>query len=100
MDKASGELLREVNNVIDSLVDLREAIAGLDKMITDELYPLPVETLENPPKKVRKARKKHETDLQILVSEKIPEGIVPSEVSVDTLTLVPRECCGLHHVCQ
>jgi len=100
MDKASGELLREVNAVIDALVDLREAIASLDRMILDELYPLPIETLENPPRKITKSRTKREKVLETLATGKIPEDIVPSEVSVDTTTLVPQECCGLHHVCQ
>ena len=91
--KASSKLLKEVNEMIDLLCDMRETIAAMDKILTDELFPLPVETLANPPKKVRKSKKQHEKDLETLAAEKIPEGNIGPEASVDRLSSVSLECC-------
>ena len=91
--KASTKLLHEVNEMIDILVEMREIMASMDKILTDELFPLPVETLTNPPKKVRKSKKRHEMDLEILAAEKIPEDNIPLAVSVDSMNAVSLEYC-------
>ena len=93
--KASSKLLKEVNEMIDLLCDMRETIAAMDKILTDELFPLPVETLAAHaiPKKVRKSKKQHEKDLETLAAEKIPEGNIGPEASVDRLSSVSLECC-------
>lgn len=91
--KASSKLLKEVNEMIDLLCDMRETMAAMDKIITDSLFPLPVETLANPPKKIRKSKIQHEKDLETLAAEKIPEDKFPSEASVDRVSSVSQECC-------
>lgn len=97
MDKISGDLLFKLNDLIDILVDLREAVAAFDKAITDKLHPLPLTAVEKPPKKERKPRvkKQLETGLkELVVLEKIPTDSAGSEASSDSMISALRTCCG------
>ena len=95
LERTAEDMLKTINDLIDALVELRESSALIDKLIIDELCPIPAETLSKPPKKLRKAKKQREKDLQeVLEVGKDLVGSSASTSCVDKSSSACSECCA------
>jgi hypothetical protein len=90
LEVKASEMLKTINDLIEVLCELRESSAAIDKIIIDELYPIPAETLAKQPRRIKKNKKKNEETLNEIL-ESIPDGKGDSVCCCESTTLQEKD---------